>query len=273
MSTGNKGFALITGASSGIGAIYADRLAKRGHDLILVARNVERLRKLADQITGETGRTVEVVAADLGRRQDVAKVEALLREDARITTLVNNAGVGATAPLLQADVEKMSDMIALNVDALTRLTYAAVPGFVARGDGTVINIASIVAVAPELLNGVYGGSKAFVLAFSQSLRHEFADKGLRVQVVLPGATATDFWSIAGTPIEHLPGEIVMSATAMVDAALAGFDQGEFATIPALPDLSDWDAFEAARQALMPNLSRAEPAARYRQREAAVRLAG
>lgn len=273
MSTSDKGFALITGASSGIGAIYADRLARRGHDLILVARNGERLRQLADKIAGETGRAVEVVTADLGKRPDVAKVEAILRSDARITTLVNNAGVGATAPLLQADVEKMSDMIALNVDALTRLTYAAVPGFVARGNGTVINIASIVAVAPERLNGVYGGSKAFVLAFSQSLRHELADKGVRVHVVLPGATATDFWSIAGLPVEHLPGEIVMPATAMVDAALAGLDQGEFATIPALPDLADWDAFEAARQALMPNLSRAEPAARYGLRKEAVRLAG
>lgn len=268
MSTANKGFALVTGASSGIGAIYAERLARRGYDLILVARNVERLRKLADTITAETGRTVEVVAADLGNRQGLAKVEALLRSDQRITTLVNNAGVGATAPLLQADVDKMSEMITLNVDALTRLTYAAVPGFVARGGGTIINIASIVAVAPEVLNGVYGGSKAFVLAFSQSLRHELADKGVRVHVVLPGATATDFWEIAGTPVEHLPGEIVMSATAMVDAALAGLDQGEFATIPALPDLKDWDAFEAARLALQPGLSRAEPAARYRLRSVA-----
>jgi short-subunit dehydrogenase len=268
MSKHSKGFALITGASSGIGAIYADRLARRGHDLILVARNAERLRALAGKIAGETGRTVEVIAADLGDRADLAKVEAVLRSDARITTLVNNAGVGATAPLLQADVDKMSDMLTLNVDALMRLTYAAAPGFVARGGGTIINIASIVAVGPEILNGVYGASKAFVLAFSQSLKHELADKGVRVHVVLPGATATDFWAIAGTPVEHLPGEIVMPATAMVDAALAGFDQGEFATIPALPSLADWNAYEAARQALLPNLSRAEPAARYSLRRAA-----
>lgn len=268
MSTANKGFALVTGASSGIGAIYADRLSRRGYDLILVARNGERLRDLASRITTETGRSVETVAADLGNRQDLAKIEALLRSDSRITALVNNAGVGSTAPLLQADVDRMSEMIALNVDALTRLTYAAVPGFVARGGGTIINIASIVAVSPETLNGVYGGSKAFVLAFSQSLRHELADKGVRVQVVLPGATATDFWAAAGTPVEHLPGEIVMPATAMVDAALAGFDQGEFATIPALPDPGDWEAYDAARQALRPGLSRAEPAARYRQRKTA-----
>jgi short-subunit dehydrogenase len=185
MSQDTNGFALVTGASSGIGAVYADRLAKRGHNLILVARNVDRLQALADKIAGETGRKVEVIAADLGKREDLARVEAVLRTDKRITTLVNNAGIGSTAPLLQADVDKMSDMIALNVDALTRLTYAAVPGFVERGGGTIINIASIVAVGPEILNGVYGGTKAFVLALSQSLKHELADKGVRVHVVLP----------------------------------------------------------------------------------------
>ena len=153
-------------------------------------------------------------------------------------------------------------MISLNVNTLTRLTYAAVPGFVKRGGGTIINIASIAAVGPEILNGVYSGSKAFVLAFSQSLKHELADKGIRVHVVLPGATATDFWAAAGTPVQHLPKAIVMPATAMVDAALAGFDSGEFATIPSLPNVADWNAYEAARQVLLPNLSRSEPAARF-----------
>jgi short-subunit dehydrogenase len=113
-----------------------------------------------------------------------------------------------------------------------------------------------------LLNGVYGGTKAFVLGFSQSLRHELVNTGVRVQVVLPGATATNFWNAAGKPVEHLPQEIVMSAQDMVDAALAGFDQGEFVTIPALPDVGQWQSYESARQVLMPNLSRVEPAARY-----------
>ena len=115
---------------------------------------------------------------------------------------MNNAGVGAAAPLLHSDVDKMDEMIRLNVGALTRLTYAVVPGFVARGGGTIINIASIVAISPETLNGVYGGSKAFVLAFSQSLQHELADKGVRIQAVLPGATATEFWDIAGLPVQQ-----------------------------------------------------------------------
>ncbi|TSD61378.1 SDR family oxidoreductase [Variovorax sp. KBS0712] len=258
----NKGTALITGASSGIGAVYADRLARRGFDLILVARNRERLDALAAKLSDETGRKVEVLPADLSDRKDIASVEAVLRTRGDITLLVNNAGFGAAAPLLGSDIDKMEDMIELNVSALTRLTYAAVPGFVERGGGTLVNIASIVAISPETLNGVYGGTKAFVLALSQSLQHELKDKGVRVQAVLPGATATEFWGVAGVPMAHLPKEIVMTAQDMVDAALAGLDQGEQVTIPALPDLAEWDAFDAARRAMSGRLSSTAPAARY-----------
>jgi short-subunit dehydrogenase len=262
-ATNSKGTALITGASTGIGAIYADRLAKRGFDLILVARNQTRLDALAKRLKSETGRSVETIAADLNDRTDLAKIEATLRGNAGITLLVNNAGVGAALPLLNSDIEKMDEMIRLNVGALTRLTYAAVPGFVARGAGSIINIASVVAISPETLNGVYGGSKAFVLAFSQSLQHELADKGVRVQAVLPGATATEFWDIAGLPVQHLPTEIgVMSAENLVDAALAGFDQGEVVTIPSLPEKTEWDGFDAARRAMSGKLSSAVPASRY-----------
>ena len=261
-TTASLGTAVVTGASTGIGALYADRLARRGFDLVLVARNAERLQTQADRLAGTYGRTVRTLAADLTEAADLRRVEDLLRTDAGITLLVNNAGVGGTGPLLASDIDRMQDMIALNVTALTRLTYAAAPGFVARGQGAFINIASIVAIAPEVLNGVYGGSKAYVVAFSQSLQHELADKGVRVQVVLPGATATDFWQIAGTPVEHLPSEIVMRAEDLVDAALAGFDGGEFATIPALEDGAKWDAYEAARRAMHPELSRTRPASRY-----------
>jgi short-subunit dehydrogenase len=270
--THNPGTALITGASTGIGSVYADRLARRGFNLILVARNAERLRALASRLTQSTGRRVETLVADLSAAQDLARVEATLRTRDDITMLVNNAGVGATAPLLSSDIGKMEEMITLNVVALTRLAYAAAPGFAGRGAGTIINIASIVAIAPERLNGVYGGSKAYVLAFSQSLQHELSDQGVRVQAVLPGATATEFWSIAGLPIEHLPQEIVMSADDMVDAALAGLDQGEQVTIPALQDKAEWDAYEAARRAMSERLSSADAAPRYgihRTRDAAV----
>lgn len=262
MTRKHLGTALITGASTGIGAVYADRLARRGYDLILVARNRERLDALAKRITTETHRSVEVLAADLNDKADLARVEEKLRADASITLLVNNAGIAAVTPLAASDVDRMESMIDLNVTALTRLTSAVVPSLVARGTGAIINISSIVSVAPELLNGVYSGSKAYVFAFSQSLRHELSGKGIRVQVVLPGATATDLWSVAGTSLEQLPQEIVMSAEDMVDAALAGFDAGEFATVPALPNVEDWNKFEAARVALGPNLSHSKPAARY-----------
>ncbi|WP_432726742.1 SDR family NAD(P)-dependent oxidoreductase [Variovorax sp. W6] len=261
-ASSSKGTALVTGASSGIGAVYADRLARRGFDLILVARNRERLEALAAKLARETGRKVEVLPADLTRRDDIALVEVALRTRGDITMLVNNAGFGAAAPLLDSDIDRMEEMIELNVSVLTRLTYAAVPGFVARGAGTLVNIASIVAISPETLNGVYGGSKAFVLALSQSLQHELKDKGVRVQAVLPGATATEFWGVAGVPMEHLPKEIVMTAQDMVDAALAGLDQGEQVTIPALPELAEWDAFDAARRAMSGRLSATRPARRY-----------
>ena len=148
-TTETKGTALITGASSGIGAIFADRLARRGYDLILVARNRSRLAALAQRLKDETGRSVETIIADLNNKTDLARIETTLRTNSSIALLVNNAGVGATTPLLNSDVEKMDEMIRLNVGALTRLTYAAAPGFVARGGGTIVNIASIVAISPE----------------------------------------------------------------------------------------------------------------------------
>lgn len=258
----SKGKAVVTGASAGIGAEYALQLARRGHDLILVARSRARLEAIAARVTGETGRTVEVVEADLATAEGVRRVEDVLRSDAGITVLVNNAGVGAVTPLLGSEPDKMSEMIAINVLALTRLTMAAAPALVARGGGTIINIASIVAIKPDLLNGVYGASKAFVLAYSQSLHHELSGKGVRVQAVLPGATRTEFWDIAGAPVHTLPEAIVMSAKDMVSAALAGLDQGELVTIPSLPDPADWERYDTARKALEPNLSHSKPAARF-----------
>src|SRR5258707_10129672 len=200
----SKGTALVTGASRGIGAVYADRLAKRGYDLILVARSEAPLKALTASLASASGRQITAIVADLNNKIDLAKAETKLREDSSITMLVNNAGTASVAPLLNADVEKMEEIIALNSIALTRLTYAAAPAFVKRGTGTIINIASVVGISPETLNGVYGATKAYVLAFSHSLQHELADKGIRVQAVLPGATATDMWEIAGLPWQKLP---------------------------------------------------------------------
>ena len=263
MTNQTKGTVLITGASSGIGAIYAARFAARGHDLILVARNKDRLAALADKLITQHGVKVRTLVADLTDRASLSQVENVLKTDASITHLINNAGFGSAAPLASASVEEMEKMVAINVTAPLRLTYAAVPQFVARKQGTIVNIASIVAIGPEILNGVYGGTKSFVLAFSQSLRKELAGTGVHVQVVLPGATGTEFWDIAGLPASNLPKEWVMSAADLVDAALRGLDRGEFATVPSLADGAEFEAWEAARQTMLPHLSSAVVAERYR----------
>lgn len=257
-----KGTALVTGASTGIGAVYADRLAKRGYDLILVARSLDKLREVAQQIQSATGRKVETLPADLTLSADVQRVGERLTRDPSITALVNNAGIAAAGKLLASDPDYLEQMIQVNVTALTRLALAAAPGFVARGNGLIINIGSVVALAPELLNGTYSGTKAYVQNFSTSLKNELAGTGVTVQVVLPGATATPLWDKAGVPVHTLPAEWVMTTEDMVDASLAGLDQGEFATIPALPNAADFEAYEKARLALAPNLSRKNPADRY-----------
>lgn len=261
MSKSSKGIALITGASAGIGAVYADRLAKRGYDLILVARNKERLDALAAKLANETGRIVETVQADLADRKALSGIEKILRDNPRITMLVNNAGVGSVAPLVSADVEEIDNMIQLNITALTRLTYAAGPVFAARGSGTIVNISSVVGIANEMLNGVYSASKSYVLGFSHSLQKELADKGVRVQAVLPGATATEFWDVAGYG-QQKTASITMSADDLVDAALAGLDQGELVSIPGLQDENDWLRWEADRRAISNKFGNAKPAPRY-----------
>ncbi|NYI00254.1 SDR family NAD(P)-dependent oxidoreductase [Cupriavidus plantarum] len=254
--------ALVTGASSGIGAVYADRLAARGHDLILVARNEERLRAQADKLSRRHGVAVDLLVADLNRLADLRRVEARLTSDERIGILVNNAGFGGAGTLAQSSVDDMERMIGVNVTAVMRLAYAAAPAFASRGAGAIVNIASIAAIAPEVLNGVYGGTKAFVLAFSRSLKKELAEQGVHVQVVLPGATGTEFWDIAGLPSSNLPESWVMTPETLVDAALLDLDAGVFASIPSLQDESQWEAWERAREAMLPNLSSRVAAPRY-----------
>ncbi|NBB08063.1 SDR family oxidoreductase [Pseudomonas sp. SLFW] len=257
----SKGTALITGASAGIGAVYADRLAKRGYDLILVARNGDRLKDLAARLAAETGRSIETLVADLGDKRSLKQVENVLREDARITMLVNNAGVGSVASILNDDADEMEAMIALNITALTRLTYAVAPAFVARGAGTIVNLSSVVGIAVEMLNGVYSASKSYVLSFGHTLQRDLGDKGVRIQSVLPGATATDFWDVAGYAPQKT-GVNTMTAADLVDAALAGLDQGEWVTIPGLHEPEAWEQWEAGRRTISKKFSNAKPAARY-----------
>src|SRR5258707_9138906 len=259
----SKGPALVTGASRGIGAVYAHRLANRGSDLILAARAVEPLKALGPSLSSTSRRHITSIVAALNNETDLAKVETKLKYEPSIPMLVNNAGFASVAPLLEADIRKMQDMIALNFTALTRLRYAAAPAFVKRGTGTIINIGSAAGIWVEALNGVYGASKAYVLAFSLSLQHELTSKGIRVQAVLPGRTATDGWEVAGLPWQQQPPSIVMPVEDMVDAALVGLDQGELVTIPGLHNGDEWTRFEAARRAMLAQFGTSVPAPRYR----------
>jgi uncharacterized protein len=268
-----QGTALITGASAGIGAVYADRLARRGYDLVLVARDEVNLDALAARLKDETGVKVEILRADLADADDVRKVEARLQAD-DITMLVNNAGIAVAGPTVDMNPERLEAMIQLNVVVATRLARAVAPGLAQRRKGDIVNIASVAGVRgdqPAISVG-YSASKAYVLAFSEGLDSELAPHGIRVQAVLPGATRTELWAKGGIDIDTLPQEIVMETGDMVDAALAGLDQGERVTIPALPDIADWTAFKSARAALLPNLSHRPPAERYSRRSVAeVRL--
>ena len=262
-STQSQGTALVTGASSGIGAIYAQRLATRGFDLLLVARDQQRLEEAATKLRAEHGVQVEVLKADLTQKDDVLKLEQRLRSDSSITLLLNNAGVAADGLLANADTDQLEKMIQLNVTAVTRLASAAAASFAKAGRGTIINIASVVALFPERFNATYSASKAYVLSLTQSLNAELDGTGVKVQAVLPGVTRTEIWERSGIDATQIPADMVMEAGEMVDAALSGLDQGELVTIPSLPDAKDWDAFVAARHVMAPNLSKSKAASRYK----------
>jgi len=251
---------LITGASTGIGAVYADRFARRGHNLVLVARDQARLETLAANLRKETGVSVDLLPADLTVAADLERVEARLRTDNNIGILVNNAGAAAAGTLAKPDSAALERLIRLNVTAVTLLTGAVVPRFLERGEGAIINIASVVGVAPEFPLGAYGATKAYVLALSQNLQAELGSRGVYVQAVLPAATRTEIWERSGRDVNSLKG--VMDVNEMVDAALVGFDRREEITIPSLPDAGQWAAFEGARKAMLPNFANEHAAARY-----------
>jgi uncharacterized protein len=251
---------LITGASAGIGATYADRFARRGHDLVLVARDAAKMHALAETLRAETGVAIEVLPADLTDVASLSKVEARLRDDARIGILVNNAGSTLPGSFAAPDVEKLDWLIRLNVTAPTRLAGAVVPRLLAQGGGTIINIASVLGVAPEVSAGIYAATKSYMITFSQSLQTELGPRGLYVQAVLPAATRTAIWGHAGRNIDEVPG--MMEVDDMVDAALVGFDRRELITIPPLHDESEWQRFAAARQSMLPSFRQSEPAPRY-----------
>jgi uncharacterized protein len=258
----NKPSVLITGASAGIGAVYADRFAKRGHDLVLVARNRVRMQKLADDLRRETGVVVDVLQADLTDASDLAVVETRLREDPRIGILVNNAGTAPAGGFVDQSPNEVARIVSLNAMVPVRLASAVAPRFAEASQGAIVNIGSVIGLSPEYGSTVYGATKAFILFLSQSLHAELGPKGVYVQAVLPAATRTEIWAHAGKDVDKLPA--VMEVDELVDAALAGFDRRETVTIPSLPDADQWNDFDAARKVMVPNFSQVHAAERYRQ---------
>lgn len=252
---------LITGASTGIGAAYAERLARRGHDLVLVARNMARMEALAARLRRESGVAIDILQADLAEADELATVEARLRDDARIGILINNAGTAIGGSFIEQSTDDMARLVALNTTAVLRLASAIAPRLAKGGEGAIVNIGSVVGLAPEFGMTVYGATKAFVLFLSQGLSLELGPKGVYVQAVLPATTRTEIWEHAGADVNTLSN--VMEVGDLVDAALVGFDRREPVTIPPLPNADQWDAFQAAREAMLPNYRNELPAERYR----------
>ena len=257
-----KGIAVVTGATGGVGALYAAGLAQRGYDLLLVGRQRNTLDAVAKAVTQKANVKVEAIVANLAEVNDLARVEARISSDPVITALINSATAVTFSPLAKLNSQALDETIAVNITALTRLTRAALPGFVARGAGAIVNLASVLAFHPWPEFGVYNASKAYVVSFSQALQGEVAGKGVLVQVVTPPALDTGFWNKAGLPVSNLPAGAVMKPQQLVDAALKGLDRGESWVFPSLPEQALWDDHQKTRQALVGGLMNGAPAARY-----------
>lgn len=257
------GTAVVTGASGGIGRVYADRLARRGHDLLLVARRGDLLDQAAAELRSAYGVQVRTLVADLGGAQGRAATAAQLASDASITMLVNNAGSATLAPIANTSVAQADSMLQVNVVALTELTQAALPGFLARDRGVIVNIGSVLGFASIPVSAVYSGTKAFVHLFTRALQNELVGTNVRAQLVLPSSTATDIWATAGRPLADPLAPNIMRVDDCVDAALAGLDAGEPVTLPSVEKLELLEEFDSVRVRLLHSSQHGKPASRYK----------
>nr|BBH91945.1 short-chain dehydrogenase [Thermogemmatispora argillosa] len=225
--------ALITGASSGIGLAFAHALAARGMHLILVARSEERLQQLARELRERNGIQAEVIAIDLSREGAATQLANAVQERGlSVDLLINNAGFGTYGPFAEQSAAREHQEIMLNVTALVDLTHAFLPPMLARGEGAIINLASLAAFLPIPHMAVYAATKAFVLSFSQALWTEYRHQGLRVLAVCPGPVATNFFAVMGTSQEGMPG-LVLSPERVVTASLRALEQGRSQVVPGL----------------------------------------
>jgi short-subunit dehydrogenase len=233
---GQRPRALVTGASSGIGVAFAERLAGDGYDVVLVARSVRRLEDLAARLHEQTGVDARVLPADLGDVAQCRRVEEVVAAEDHVDLLVNNAGFGTYGRFAESRVDGEAQEIAVNVVALMRLTRAALPGMVARRRGAVINVSSMAAFQPQPFNATYGATKAFVNSFTESLHEELRGTGVRVQVLCPGFTRTEFQERAGVDVSRIPDFAWMEAGEVVEASLAALERG---TLVCVPGAANW----------------------------------
>jgi uncharacterized protein len=254
--------ALITGASSGIGRVYAEHLARAGYSLVIVARRVELLQEVARQLENDHAIEVEVLAADLALADGVARVAERLENGTAIDLFINNAGYAVRGKVGELDPDTLHTMLQVNVVAVSRLAHSAMLRMKAMGHGSIINIASATAFILLPGNAGYGASKSYVMSFTRHMQLEAEGTGIRVQLLVPGIVATDFHQIAGAQLSTFPAERVMSADDLVFASLRALEMGELVCIPSLPDIKDWEAYVAAERGIAPNVSRDRIAPRY-----------
>jgi short-subunit dehydrogenase len=244
--------ALVTGSSSGIGRAYAKELAAQGFDLLLVARRWDRLEALAKNINEAYGIEAEVLVADLSDLQDLHRVEQRIAEEKGLAMLVNNAGLGGIKPFLEMDSAYIQKMIAVNVTAVTLLTYAALPGMVQRRSGTIVNLSSGLAYTRMPGVAVYAATKAFVAQFTRILHDEYGSRGIRFQALLPGLTRTELGSGQQPPdlMERIPADQISTPERAAKASLAGLELGELMCIPGLAHLEEFVSADRSVQEVL-----------------------
>jgi short-subunit dehydrogenase len=226
------GTALVTGGSVGIGRAFAQRLAKDGYDLVLVARSKDRLEEVASELRSRYGVEVEVLAADLGQRPDMQRVADRLAEAQRpVDVLVNNAGFGLRKSFLGSDVEDQEQMLEVLCRAVLVLSHAAGRAMSDRGKGSIINVSSVAGFAAM---GTYSAAKAWVTTFSEVLAGELRGKGVRVMALCPGFVRTEFHQRASINMSALPNALWLDADTLVDDAMADLARGRVISVPSLP---------------------------------------
>jgi short-subunit dehydrogenase len=256
------GTAVVTGASSGLGEVFAERLAKRGYNLKLVARRKDRLDALADKLQSKYGIKVTNLVADLGSEKDLENVANDLRTDRSITLLINNAGTSTLSSITTTSVAKQKAMVDVNITALMLLSNAVLPQFIEKNEGILINIASVLGFYSLPISAVYSGTKGFVVQYTLGLQEELKGTNVQVQLVNPATTATEIWEVGGVPLSALDQSTIMTTEDCVNAILCGLDKGELTTHPSVNEQKLIDAYEDARIKLFKGSQSGQPAERY-----------